>query len=133
MHYDRSNHLSNTSHLSLFSCFYNTHHLMLCHLLSFFWPAMPLADVMKKLDSSRKQPHVVQSYSVPGRSQWKDPETSIHDSAIYSMWTHFTEYCNSVQNGWIDTQSKSLGICMNTWTCQKLICFILTIRRFPII
>jgi hypothetical protein len=59
---------------------------------------MSLAEVKKKLDSS-KQPHVIQQYQVPAASEWSSGELSLHDRAIYSMWMHFTEYCNKSQAG----------------------------------
>jgi hypothetical protein len=60
---------------------------------------MPLEAVKGRLDSSRN-PHVVQKYEVPNRNQWRDDEHSIHESAIYSMWMHITEYVHFTQNGW---------------------------------
>lgn len=56
---------------------------------SLFWPVMPYPMVAGKLDSSR-QPHVIQSYSVPlpqADSYHK------HDAAVYSMWMHFVDFC----------------------------------------
>ena len=71
---------------------------------------MPLEAVRNRLDSSRN-PHVVQKYDVPGKTQWKDNDTSIHESAIYSMWMHLTEYVHFTQNGWSPTKGKYFASC----------------------
>ena len=73
---------------------------------SFFWPTMPIHEVRKKLDASR-QPHVIQNYHVPGAESWNKPDGFIHDSAIYSMWMHFTEFCSTSNHGSYDKNSAS--------------------------
>ena len=89
---------------------------------SFFWPTMPIHEVRKKLDASR-QPHVIQNYLVPGAESWnnKQPDAFIHDSAIYSMWMHFTEFCSTSNNGSYDKNSASFQVTKlyNKYTDRK--------------
>jgi hypothetical protein len=54
-----------------------------------FWPVMPFQMVASKLDANR-QPHVIQSYSVPlpQNDQYRK-----HDACVYSIWMHFVDFC----------------------------------------
>lgn len=56
---------------------------------SLFWPVMPFNMVSVKQDSNQ-QPHVIQSYCVP-LPQYD--QYHLHDTAVYSMWMHFVDFC----------------------------------------
>lgn len=56
---------------------------------SLFWPVMPFSMVSVKQDSNQ-QPHVIQSYCVP-LPQYD--QYHLHDTAVYSMWMHFVDFC----------------------------------------
>lgn len=60
-----------------------------------FWPVMPYPMVAAKLDTNR-QPHVIQPYSVPlpQADQYRR-----HDTAVYSMWMHFVDFCLANSDG----------------------------------
>lgn len=60
-----------------------------------FWPVMPYPMVAAKLDANR-QPHVIQPYSVPlpQADQYRR-----HDTAVYSMWMHFVDFCLANSEG----------------------------------
>lgn len=89
-----------------------------------FWPVMPTAAVMEKLDEYDR-PHIIQPYIVPfPQLHWRPPSVnhkkskhsshqtthspdysevanvtvgSYHDHALYSLWMHFVEYCQTLQ------------------------------------
>jgi hypothetical protein len=69
---------------------------------AFFWPVMSLNSVSGVLDSS-KCPHVSQNYVVPlpgtrsvgdNSVQQSDKNRGVQDSSVYSMWGHFTTFCD---------------------------------------
>ena len=61
----------------------------------------------RKQDALRMAGH----QCLPNKNQWKDDDSSIHESAIYSMWMHITEYVHFTQNGWSPTKGKLMHTC----------------------
>jgi len=60
---------------------------------AFFWPCLSSEQVKKTLDSDM-QPSVCQEYNVPAP---RDDEYVNHDTAAYSMWMHFNDFCHASQ------------------------------------
>eukprot|EP01038_Epipyxis_sp_PR26KG_P016679 gene16679-22812_t len=64
---------------------------------SFFWPVMGANSFNGKVDRSG-QPIVMQEYKVPPSMNTFGTENNsdLHDKALYSLWMHFTDYCQSI-------------------------------------
>lgn len=80
---------------------------------AFFWPTMSLSSVMSKTDGKNSKilaiatfffdmlifsitlvPHIAQSYIVPVPSSCAS-QISNNDSATFSMWEHFLDFCKT--------------------------------------
>ncbi len=88
---------------------------------AFFWPVMSLNSVSGVLDSS-KCPHVSQNYIVPlpgtrsvgnNSTHQSDKNRGVQDSSVYSMWGHFTTFCDINCNSDV-MKYPSEGLCMES-------------------
>ena len=69
---------------------------------------MPFSMVSVKQDSNQ-QPHVIQSYCVP-LPQYD--QYHLHDTAVYSMWMHFVDFCIANSESSVETVRNA-----DMWPC----------------
>jgi len=61
---------------------------------AFFWPTMSLNSVLGKTDL-KNMPHIAQPYIVSVPTTVVGLSTSNNESAVFSMWEHFLDFCKS--------------------------------------